>query len=156
MNIAETCRGTLIKNCPIEKKQEVAYVGNVAWAHIKAFETLASGKDVRGKAYFVTDDTREKNLSCCANRFLQERGYRVTKFAIPYIVQFCILWITELLLWIIKPICTINMPCTVRSINHFYTNSTFSRKSAEQELNYKPLFSPQDSHNLSMAYYKNI
>ena len=136
---------------------DIAYVGNVAWAHICAMRTLRDKPDVcGGKAYFITDDTPRVHFVEIASQILQTRGYRFGNFRIPFRLAYFVIMILQMLLMFLKPIKPINLPVNLKILDYLNLSQTFNRSKATNDLGYRPIFSYEESMVNAKEYYKNM
>ena len=136
---------------------DIAYVGNVAWAHICAMRTLRDQSDVcGGKAYFITDDTPRLDFVDHISPFLKARGYRFANFQIPYRLAYFVIMVLQTLLMLLKPIKPINLPVNLKILDYINCNYSFRRTKASNDLGYRPIFSHEESMKSSTEYYKSV
>jgi 3beta-hydroxy-delta5-steroid dehydrogenase / steroid delta-isomerase len=154
-----------------------AYVGNVAWAHIQAMRALrtcsnqsaelVTSSDQRdhqntcltqcgGKVFFVPDDTPLLNSFTFIEYFLRARGYNLSEYSLPYSVVYWLLYAVELGLAVWSPVQKVNLNPALCSVVYINTTYYFNRKLAEELLNYKPIFTFEESLKRSIKYYSGI
>ena len=137
------------------KPFQTAYVGNVAWAHIKAMETFQlRPEDVAGKVYFVTDDTSPVPFFEFTEPFLSAFGYRLTNIPIPFTFLYLLLLFVELITWLVKPVYSLRLksesPNVVETV---YYGQVFSRSNLTKYTGYKPCYTPEESFQRTLKYY---
>lgn len=133
-----------------------SYVGNVAWAFILADRALKRRPTtVGGQVFFVPDDTPIQSVFDFMQPFLTARGYKLSKGSIPYWLLYCLMYLTETVLWIISPFVKINLNTPLCSIIYSNMSLFFNRKKAEKLLGYKPIYTPVQSIQRSVKYYKD-
>ena len=130
-----------------------AYVGNMAWAHLKANEALARDGRVGGQAYFVTDNTPIMNTFDFMKPFLEARGYSLSSRSVPYPIAYAFLWAREWLLWLIRPFHWVNHSNPLCSLIYVNKSFFFDRSQAEKLLDYHPLYDFSESLSRSLPYY---
>ena len=136
---------------------DIAYVGNMAWAHICAMRTLRDKPEVcGGKAYFITDDTPRLDFVHHTLPMLEARGYRLAHFRIPFRLAYFVIMILQFLLILLKPVKAINLPVNLRILDYVNYNYSFRRTKAANDLGYKPIFTYEQSMKNSTEYYKNM
>ncbi|XP_077983163.1 3 beta-hydroxysteroid dehydrogenase type 7-like [Glandiceps talaboti] len=141
---------------------QMAYIGNVAWLHIKALQKLnelgsLTLNNIAGRVFFATDDTPLQPFSDFMKPFIVARGYRVSKLRIPYWLIYCIYWIMGMFCLLLKPMKRINMNTTTDVLYcTFGAGHSFNSRLAKQLLDYKPIFTPQEAIERSLKYYSNI
>ncbi|XP_002738669.1 3 beta-hydroxysteroid dehydrogenase/Delta 5--_4-isomerase-like [Saccoglossus kowalevskii] len=136
-----------------------SYVGNVAWAHILALQQLKrqrSEDDISGQACFISDDTEPMNLFDFMEPFLQARGFRLSRYHIPYWFMYIVAFIVEFLAWFLQPFSKINFPINRNVLHHMCTSCYFSYHGAKRYLNYSPLFSVEESMERTVRYVKRL
>lgn len=133
-----------------------AYVGNMAWGHLSALKQLEQYPRVGGHVYFLTDDTPNMDSFTFMEPFLKDKGFSVSKSAIPYFVLFTFLKPAEVFVNLLKPFYRIHLPAQLCSIKYLTMNIHFSREKAEKMLNYSPIHSYKESMEMSKVYYKGL
>ena len=134
----------------------MAYVGNMAWAHIKAYEALQREPEVGGRAYFITDDTPIKNSFYLMEPFLSARGYQLSARPIPYSLVYGLLYVTEWALWLLQPLKKINLSTCLCSIVYINMSIYFNSGEARRRFGYEPIYSSAEAHQRSLPYYKTV
>ena len=117
---------------------------------------LRQSPTVGGRCFFIPDDTPVMNRFDFMDPFLNDRGYRLARWSIPFPLIYAVLYVTETFLKMISPLCKINTDkslCGVIYVNHTYT---FNRGSAEKWLGYTPLYSYDDALKRSREFYRNL
>ena len=134
-----------------------AYVGNVAWGHVRALASLKqSPEECAGLTYFLTDHTPVCNSFDFMDNFLRPRGYRVSSYSIPYPLVYALMFLTESILWILSPLYKVKIDAALCSIIYINKTFYFSRKRAEERLSYQPLYAYTESLERSMNYYIDL
>ncbi|KAJ8312879.1 hypothetical protein KUTeg_002918 [Tegillarca granosa] len=147
--------GKLTKFGSSQSYAQFVYVGNVAWSFICAHKALRSDPDLGGEAFFITDNTPTENFFNFSKPFLEANGFCLSSRSIPYWLIYFLIFFLNFVAWIISPIKQIDMPTTLSSVIFMNMKISFSSKEAHKVINYKPLFEPDQSHNLSMLFYGN-
>ncbi|XP_046551098.1 3 beta-hydroxysteroid dehydrogenase/Delta 5--_4-isomerase type 1-like isoform X2 [Haliotis rubra] len=135
------------------------YVGNVAWAFICAERTLRSAageESISGQAYFITDDCPPCSLPEQVLPFLRGRGFRLSTYRIPFFIVYSAVRFTEGLLWLLSPLTKIDLGFSAFSIWYANMTLTFKSKKARHELDYSPLFTPEESTAQANDYYSKL
>ncbi len=136
---------------------QVAYVGNVAWAHLCGMKSLLDRPDTcGGEAFFVTDDTPIGTYNAICEPFVNAMGCRYTKVRVPCRLVLPILFLLEIFLTLLKPIVEFNLPLTMKTLYMVNINLTFNRRKLEERCGYFPIYSYQESFQRSLSYYKRI
>ena len=136
------------------KPNQRVYVGNVAWAHIKAMETFkANPERIAGKAYFVTDNTPSLSVFELNEPYLSAFGYRYTKIAIPFTFLYIVLLLFEIVVWLLKPIYPLRLTMSRYSVVRLYYGHTFSRNNLHSDTGYEPRYTYEESFKRTLNYY---
>ena len=149
--------GGTIPRLPLERKLQLSYVGNVAWAQQVAAEALSHDHKVGGQGYFITDNTQILNLNQFVEPYLNRHGFRYTSWAVPIFLCVMILSVVKLAISLIrcfKP--KVNFPLSTHAFENFNITYDFSRKRAEEMLGYKPLYSVEEVNELCCVYYDDV
>lgn len=136
------------------------YVGNAAWAHVRAAQSLLdSSERVGGRAFFVGDNTPVESYSQFFSRFLTTLNYRVVPFRVPVfflvlfatLVELMVIFVSLFLQWDIVPNYISRESVRVLRISHS-VNWDLARK----ELQYSPIYSWQRAYANSLSYYRRF
>ena len=128
--------------------QQIAHVGNIAWAHLCALKALCENPwQVGGEAYYVTDDTPEGSFTSMYESFVNAVGYKYASYCVPYLLVFLFFTILRIVFLILKPVVYLNIPSAPENIRLCTMYLTFSRKKLERLCGYQPLYSYQESLN---------
>lgn len=134
-----------------------AYVGNMAWAHIKALSALKEKPNAcSGRAYFITDDTPLCNTFEFMDIFLHTKGYDLSNYCLPYPFVYGFMYIMETVFWVISPIYKIHLDTALCSVIYFNKTYYFCRKFAEQKIGYSPIYTYKECIANSIAYYSDL
>ncbi len=161
------------------KKVQIAYIGNCAWAHIVASrklldinESFLCEKELRnglirgkktlsdcvgGSFYYVADHTPKRPLTKLYDQFLSPLGQRVIPIKIPFIL----IWMLVVLLdGLTSFLCLFgidfHVPINKCSLQYFKMDHGISWDKARKELNYEPLYDYQTALARSLAFYKHL
>lgn len=148
--------GKLRKFGSNESYAQFVYVGNVAWSFICAHKAMRSDPDLGGEAFFITDDTPTDNIFNFSKPFLEANEFCLSSNTIPYWLVYFIILFLNFVAWVISPIRQIDMPATLSSVISMNMKISFSSTEAYKVINYKPLFEPDQAHNLSMLFYSKV
>ncbi|KAJ8312847.1 hypothetical protein KUTeg_010220, partial [Tegillarca granosa] len=135
---------------------QVAYVGNVSWGFVCAYNALCDDNRLGGEAFFVTDDTPLHDLFHFSKPYVEAAGFKLLSFTPPYLLLYIVFMILEFLAWILSPLCRFELPCSFSSVISFNMRVNFSYSKANKFLSYSPLYNPEASQNRSLSFYKNI
>ena len=111
---------------------------------------------VGGRCFFIPDDTPVINSLDLLEPYLNDRGYRLTSWSIPFPLIYAAFYVTETFLKLISPLYKINMSTPRCSLVYMNNSYTFNRGSAEKWLGYTPLYSYDDALKRSREYYRNL
>ena len=133
---------------------QTVYVGNVAWAHVKAMETFRENpENIAGKPYFVTDDTPALAFHKVIEPYLSAFGYRLTGIAIPFTFLYCLLFFFEIIAWILKPIYPLRMSLSRYGTERLYYGHTFSRDNLHKDTGYTSYYTQEECFKRTVSYY---
>lgn len=156
LNMAEESIGIVWRIHSPKKRFQMMYVGNAAWAHIKAKQTLDKDEKISGEAYFITDDTPITNFYDNIRPFVEKRRLKLSSFEIPYWLALGYLLLISFIMRIISIVCKppwkVENPCAVK---YYGCGITFNGTKAILKLGYKPLFTVEKSYAKSLSFYSN-
>ena len=132
------------------------YAGNAAWAFVCADKTLQEDPSLGGQAYFIPDDTPVQNTFKFMEHFLITREYRLSSYFIPSCLVYYPLCALEFLLLLIAPLWKKNLTLTSGNVKYINMNLYFNGDKARRELNYYPLYTPEEAIQRSNNYYKYL
>ncbi len=134
----------------------VAYVGNMAWAHIVANQALRNNPDLGGEAYIITDDTPCMNGFDLMEKMGSERGNTVSEYSIPYWIVYLFVMLLYVVARIISPVYKLKVEFNPALLTYLGHSHTYQRKKAEKKLRFKPIFDFPSSLARSTKYYRNF
>lgn len=153
INTAKNQFGYLPRMGNASAKFHTCYVGNVAWAHVLAADVLRkTPKLIAGKAFFIGDNTPERNFFDLVEPYLSATGCKLLNISIPYVIIFFIAVILEFISWILLPVCNLPVALTRSSAFSVCKGFTVSWKQAQKELGYQPIFSYEESKKNTIRY----
>ena len=88
--------------------------------------------------------------------FLEAKGYSFSGRRIPGALAYWGLKMAEIGATLVKPFKKFELPGTSNSIAYITRTFYYNRKSAEEQLGYKPLYSYQESLEKSIQFYKDF
>ena len=137
---------------------QMVYVGNVAWAHIKAMEMFRENPEkVAGNPYFVTDDTPLAPFHKQCEPFLSALGYRLTSIAIPFTLLYFLVLFGEIVAWILKPIFSLRLKLKRFTIERLYYGHNFTGNKLYGDTGYTPCYTPEESFKRTMrSFMENL
>ncbi|CAH1259049.1 HSD3B7 [Branchiostoma lanceolatum] len=124
-----------------------SYVGNVAWAHLLAAQTLmTSPHTAGGEAFFIADDTPVKNDHTLYGELCAPIGIRwEDSLVLPLWLLYFIAYLLAFLRFLSKPFYTFVPRLTPALLTIVNTTFYFNYKKATRILGYKPLFTWEES-----------
>ncbi|XP_019633301.1 PREDICTED: 3 beta-hydroxysteroid dehydrogenase type 7-like [Branchiostoma belcheri] len=128
-------------------KCSCAYVGNVAWAHLLAAQTLlTSPSNAGGEAFFIADDTPVGNEMATYSNIFAPVGIRWDdSLVLPLWVLYFIAYILAFLRFLLKPFYNFVPRLTPAVLTLVNTTFCVNYKKAARLLGYKPLFTWEES-----------
>ncbi|XP_066286284.1 3 beta-hydroxysteroid dehydrogenase type 7-like [Branchiostoma lanceolatum] len=128
-------------------KDSPPYVGNVAWAHLLAAQTLVtSPQTAGGEAFHVADDTPVQNSATLYGVLCAPIGIRWDdSLALPLWLMYFIAYLLAFLSFLSKPFYTFVPRLTPALLTLANTTFYFNYKKATRLLGYKPLFTWEES-----------
>ena len=144
-----------------EARIQRIYVGNAAWAHVCALNTLLHTEDDRhraaaGQSYMLTDDTVINSHFQFMKPFIESHSIKVLPVSVPLWLVVFLLWLLELLLWVLSPLVKIQLPFTKEGIFLAGTTCYYNGDKARRLLNYYPKYSQKESYQRSFQYYRSL
>eukprot|EP00058_Branchiostoma_floridae_P006830 XP_002592318.1 hypothetical protein BRAFLDRAFT_207091 [Branchiostoma floridae] len=133
--------------CPPTVKVSRLYVGNVAWAHLLAAQTLVTSPETAGgEAFYISDDTPLKDDDTLYAELCAPIGIRYDdNLVLPLWLLYFIAHVLALVRFLVKPFYTfvplLNSEILTIQNTTFYVNYN----KATQLLGYKPLFTWAES-----------
>lgn len=142
---------------PEGSKSQYTYVGNAAWAHLVAHQSLdKNAEKAAGEAYFVLDDTPLSNTNRFFQHFIREMSLRICPFQIPLGLLYVFTLIFQLITWCLSPFIRINLIPSPNMLKAISRVLTFTDKKARAVLGYKPLYTFEESLKMSTKYYVDV
>ena len=137
------------------------YVGNAAWAHLKAGQALLDDRQraaVSGKAYFISDETPLATASDYMYFFLKDLRCKLTPFKVPIFLLLIISFVLETIALMLS---YFNIDFQLNwysrgAIGTLQCRYSFSRKQSEKDFGYAPLYEFEDARRRTVKYYKPI
>lgn len=158
--IAKSCLGFFPGKADSATLISTMYVGNAAWAHLRAAEALLDDHlrtKVAGEVFYIGDETPAANITNVYKEFLKPLGYRMAPIRIPLIFLLILAYIFEFvavcLAWFKFDLVTSLNRSTVKLIS---TSHSFSWRKARDDMKYKPHYSYAASLANSMQYYRPL
>lgn len=141
----------------LDERMQICYVGNAAWAHVKAKDKLLIDDSISGEAFFVTDDTPIIDIHEHLRPYLESRGFRVSDYVFPYWLAWILLSLICLVIRLLNTVVSMkaNIPC-VAQLNYMCSTFFFNRSKATLRLDYQPVYTPEEAAELSMKYYSKV
>ena len=139
-------------------RSQLTYVGNAAWAVIKAKDKLQLDKSIAGEAFFITDDTPIVDPFDFLKPIVESNDIKVASYSIPCWLLVIFLNILHLIVNVVGVVYEINLPEIVNKKKLLYLANTFffNRNKAIIRLDYDPLYSPEESEERAFSFYKKL
>ncbi|XP_015114386.1 3 beta-hydroxysteroid dehydrogenase/Delta 5--_4-isomerase type 1 [Diachasma alloeum] len=140
-------------------KQQMTYVGNAAWGLICAKNTLRDRPDcIAGLPITITDDNEVNDIARFCERITKDSDCYVKRssWCIPLPVSYLIALLVEFIMSVSNRFIG-RLPVSPTSLIA-YVGSVFlyDRSRASIHLDYSPIYSPDDSMELSRKYYQSL
>ncbi|XP_066995623.2 3 beta-hydroxysteroid dehydrogenase/Delta 5--_4-isomerase type 1 isoform X2 [Anabrus simplex] len=155
IRFAEANAGRLIKFAGAGGKQQVTYVGNAAWAHLRAKDVLLlRPSGVGGLPVFITDDTPACDLLHFAQRVTSSVDAPprclLTRWYVPSLLAYLVAFILELIASLLR----LRLPFPPRAVVSYLGSILYyNRLRAAILLEYSPIFTLDESNRLARKYY---
>lgn len=136
------------------------HVGNVAWAHVRAKDTMKkSPKNIAGLPVFVTDDTPIEDTSRFCQRISRRTNntfnIRPTSWSLPSLLGYFFAFLLELIVSILNPLFGVKLSFQPRALSAYAGSLLqYSRLRAELHMDYEPLYSEEQSLANSAEWYE--
>lgn len=155
IKLAKESHGVLQRTDNIFTRTQTTYVGNAAWACLRAQDRLRVDPKIGGEEFFITDDTPVQDPFEFVRPFLEANNMRLSEKAIPYWLLIAGITIIMLVANIIRPFYHLKIPEKLNHKKIRYLNTTyfFNRTKAVLRLGYEPRFTPEESLKRSIEYY---
>ena len=135
--------------------QQIVYVGNAAWAHLCAIKTLEENpRDVSGEVFNLTDDTPAGSYDTLCRPLVSGVGYAYVQ--IPHQFVFYCLYLTQLLLSIVRVFVGVNIMFSPRIFKFIGAKVTFNGRKLRTTCKFKPMFSYHESLQNSIHFYRTV
>lgn len=136
---------------------DAVYVGNVAWAFLKADDTLRRGKtEAAGEAYYLRDDTPRLPRFTAVENMIHECNVRRLPFMPPAWVKLWVLWFIFLVCRIISFVYPMNCPLGEWVFDIRETTWLVDDSKARRLLGYVPLYSPEEAKGRLVRFINSI
>ncbi|XP_060092872.1 3 beta-hydroxysteroid dehydrogenase/Delta 5--_4-isomerase type 1-like [Heteronotia binoei] len=125
------------------------YVGNAAWAHVQAAKAMRNpekGKQIRGRFYYIADDTPHFSYADFNHELAKELGFGVEpKLAMPLTMLYCYALLLEIVSFLLRPFVRYVPSFNRHLLTLLNTPFTFSFKKAQRDFGYKPRYSWEEA-----------
>lgn len=137
----------------------VVRAGNIAWAHIRAMETLKTApKGIAGLPVFITDDTPVEDTSRFCQRISRAQdtfNIRPTSWTIPSFFAYFLAFLLESIVSFLYQICGLTLPFQPRAlVGYAGSMIMYSRLRADINMDYVPLYDEEKSIQNSAKWYE--
>jgi len=129
------------------KRNSRMYAGNSAWCHMVAAKQLQTcGNDVTGKAYFIRDDSPDRDFVGLIMEFIKHRGFTKKTTRVPFAVIYAMTWLLTLVYMILHKFGIRKEPSmTTLTLRLVSTEFTTSDAKFRRDFTYEPLYSWPES-----------
>ncbi|XP_003743458.1 3 beta-hydroxysteroid dehydrogenase type 7 [Galendromus occidentalis] len=150
-------RGKVQKVKSVDERFQITYAGNAAYAHVIAKDRLRENSDCAGEIYYITDDTPLEELYVAIKPFVEAQDMRLSDWSLPYLFAILIMSLISVILRIIRPIYQVGkLFPTPATVTYACTSVFFNRQKATLRLKYYPCFTPEESYERALEYYKKV
>ncbi|GIY04562.1 3 beta-hydroxysteroid dehydrogenase type 7 [Caerostris extrusa] len=157
LRYAKKYNGYYLRIRSLDERLQICYVGNAAWAHIKAKDRLVEDETISGEAFFITDDTSIIDIHEHVRQYMNARNFNVSSYIFPYWLAWIILSFICLIIRIINVFVKFEFEIpAVSQLNYMCSTFFFNRSKATLRLDYIPIYNAEEANNLSMNYYKSV
>ena len=133
-----------------------SYVGNTAWAFVRANIAMRENPDLTAEVFYVPDNTPVQNSFNFMRPYLEVRGFRLSEDQLSYALVHSAVRVAEVLARGLSPIYKLNLPVQSHSLQYINTNIYFSGEKARRVLGYEPIFTPIEARQACLEYYKTV
>lgn len=141
----------------LDERLQICYVGNAAWAHVKAKDRLLVDNTISGEAFFITDDTPIIDIHEHLTYYLESRGFKVSDYVFPYWLAWIILSLICFFISIVNLFIKLDVDIpSVAQLNYMCSTFFFNRSKATLRLDYQPIYTPEEARELSFEYYSKV
>ncbi|XP_015785978.1 3 beta-hydroxysteroid dehydrogenase/Delta 5--_4-isomerase type 3-like [Tetranychus urticae] len=139
-------------------RAQVTYVGNAAWACLKAKDRLRLDPGIGGEEFIITDDTPVQDPFDFVKPYLDQVNCRVSDRPLPYWILIIFLELVLFLVILVRPLYAIDLPekYNPRRVRYLCTTFFFNRNKSTLRLSYAPFYTPDDSKKRSLQYYSKL
>ncbi|XP_051636249.1 3 beta-hydroxysteroid dehydrogenase/Delta 5--_4-isomerase type 1 isoform X3 [Manacus candei] len=125
------------------------YVGNIAWAHVQAAKALRvpqKAKHVRGKFYYISDDTPHMSYADLNYELTKDLGFGIEpKLPMPLTMLYYFSLLLEIVSFLLRPFVRY-IPSTNRHlVTLLNTPFTFSYRKAQKDFGYVPRYTWEEA-----------
>ncbi|KAM6471792.1 3 beta-hydroxysteroid dehydrogenase/Delta 5--_4-isomerase-like [Liasis olivaceus] len=136
------------------------YVGNIAWAHIqvaKAMRDPTKVKQVRGRFYYISDDTPHASYSDFNYELTKELGFGIEpKLVMPVTLFYYYALFLEIVSFLLKPFFRYVPSITRSLVLLLNTPFSFSYRKAQRDFNYSPRYTWEEAKHHTCQWIAEI
>ena len=137
-----------------------AYVGNVAWAHIQALQSLHTIPNIGGQVFYITDASPHDHIAMFIRHFAKSRGERYTALPCPYSLMRLMTSHLETFTQVLFPYFELDLGkaagVTTAAVTYSSGEYFVSSRRAKEKWNYEPLFTFEEALARSTEYYSRV
>lgn len=137
-------------------RQQHIFVGNMAYAHLKALHTLMEGNTKPiGEAYLMTD-APASNFFKFFDQIVMRAGYKIRpkNFWIPWAVAYPMGAISEFFALLTRPFKRYNPGLSRFAVNYTCTDFIFNSDRARDHFGFVPKYSEDEAIDMTARFYK--
>ncbi|XP_015271941.1 PREDICTED: 3 beta-hydroxysteroid dehydrogenase/Delta 5--_4-isomerase-like [Gekko japonicus] len=136
------------------------YVGNVAWAHVqvaKAMRNPAKAKQVRGRFYYISDDSPHLSYADFNHELAKELGFGVEpRLRMPLTMLYCYALLLEIMSFLLRPFVRYIPVINRHLLTVLNTPFTFSFQKAQRDFGYAPRYSWEEAKQRTSRWIAEV
>jgi sterol-4alpha-carboxylate 3-dehydrogenase (decarboxylating) len=139
-----------------KSRNQHVYVGNMAYAHVRAAAELMKGNDkISGEIYFITDGEPE-NFFKFFDPMVEGAGYKLRpkNLWLPRGFAYSLASISEFFAALIRPIVKTNPKLSRFAVTYISTDFIFSADKAKRDFGFKPKYDKKEAAEGTISFYK--
>ncbi|XP_061081685.1 hydroxy-delta-5-steroid dehydrogenase, 3 beta- and steroid delta-isomerase 1 [Conger conger] len=150
----------LLRTSHPDARVNPVYVGNVAFAHVRAARALKDAERravVGGNFYFVSDDTPPASYSDFNHAVMSPLCFGIQeKFMMPYPLLVFLAFVMEMLQWLLRPFMRYSPPLNRQLLVMVNTAFTFSYRKAQRDIGYTPRYSWEEARKRTSDWLASV
>eukprot|EP00731_Ephydatia_muelleri_P030568 Em0022g82a len=134
---------------------DFTYVDNVIHGHILAAEHLQADSPLRGKAYFITNDSPVPFWEFMS-RILTGLGYPAPKYKLPYMLIYFLALLLQWMCVLLSPLVIIKPTFTPMRVALAGTHHYYSCQKAKEDFGYAPVVEFDEGVRRSVEHFRHL